>query len=168
MKTTQERIFLLLMGVCVLQILYYAPHMPERMASHFNSAGDPNGWSTRTVFFVLYGAMLNILFLAFRVLPSLFPRFSDNIINLPNKAYWLAPERRAATFFLIKERMVFLGNGVLIFFIATFQLVLMANLTDTRRMNAEVIWLVLACLLMFTMAWTFTFIRLFRMPPAKK
>lgn len=167
MKTAQERFSLFLVGICILQILSYAPLMPEHMASHFNGEGVPNGWSPRTAFFGLYLGLLVILFLAFRVLPGLISHFPDSIINLPNKGYWLAPERRAATFHLIRERMMLMGNGVLIFCIATFHLVFKANLTDARRMSAEAMWLILAVLLIFIVAWTISFVRLFRIPPEK-
>jgi|MudIll2142460700_1097286.scaffolds.fasta_scaffold191739_1 uncharacterized membrane protein len=167
MKIAQNRFFLFLVVICILQILYYAPRMPEQMASHFDAAGAPNGWSTKTVFFGLYLGILGLLFLSFRVLPGLISRFPESMINLPNKEYWLAVERKDETFLRIRERLMYMGNGVVIFLIATFQLVLLANFTEDRRMNAEVLWILLLLFLIFTLSWTIKFIRLFRMPSEK-
>ena len=167
MRMVQERFFLLLVALCILQILYYAPLMPEHMASHFDGAGAPNGWSTKTAFFGLYLGILGLLFLSFRVLPGLLPRFPESMINQPNKEYWLAVERKDETFLRIRERLMYMGNGVVIFLIATFQLVLLANFTEDRRMNAEVLWILLLLFLIFTLSWTIKFIRLFRMPSEK-
>jgi uncharacterized membrane protein len=166
-KTVQDRVFLFLVVICILQMLYYAPLIPEHMASHFDGAGAPNGWSSKMVFFGLYLGILGLLFLSFRVLPRLISRFPESMINLPNKEYWLAAERKDETFLRIRERLLFMGNGVVIFLIATFQLVFLANLTKDRRMNAEVLVALLVLFLLFTFFWTIRFIRLFRIPTEK-
>jgi len=165
MKTSQERIFLFVAAISILQIMYYAPLMPMQMASHFDGGGLPNGWSPRTVFCGLYVGIVVLLFLSFRILPAMLSRFPDSMINLPNKKYWLATEQRAATFHMIKENLLFLGNGVLIFCLATFQLVFLANLTEGHRMNAGALWVLLVLLLIFVLSWTVRFIRSFRLPP---
>ncbi len=67
------------------------PELPERIASHFNGAGVPNGWMTKDQFFTL-----NAFLVGMAVFTGLFPPFmiakvDPSLINLPNKDYWLAP-----------------------------------------------------------------------------
>lgn len=168
MRMVRERVLLILAGLCVLQFLYYAPRMPEQMASHFDNVGLPDGWSGKTAFFLLYAGMLFFVFLSFRVLPGLLSRFPDSVVNLPNKAYWLASERRAETFLRIRQHLGHMGTGVLIFILAVFQLVLMANLTEGRRLNTQLLWVLLLLFLLFALFWTVMFIRSFRMPTEKR
>ena len=74
------------------------PLLPDRLASHFGASGMPNGWMIKTQFFITYALVL---------LPALFIEFwlhrkvsktPEAKFNLPNKEYWLAPERRTETF----------------------------------------------------------------------
>lgn len=72
-------------------------NLPERVASHFARGGQANGWMPRETYvgFILGAAVLVPLVLVALLawLPHAFPR----AVNLPNRAYWLAEERRAAT-----------------------------------------------------------------------
>ncbi len=164
MKTTQERIFQLLIIVCTVQILFYASILPASLASHFSRDGEPNGWSSRTTFFGLYLGILVMVLLFFRILPGLLSRFPNTMINLPHKDYWLDPSRRDVTFSGIKDRIVSMGNGFLAFLIVTFQLVIQANLAEGIRLNSKELWILLAVFVVFTLSWIVRFIRVFRMP----
>jgi uncharacterized membrane protein len=140
MVRTRERNFIVLIGVCVLQIVYYWPLMPERMASHFDGTGNPNGWSSRGTFFCLHAGLTVMIIFIFRILPSLLHRFPASLINVPNREYWLASERRQEAFTLITDRLLIFGNGTLFLFVAIVQLVFQANLKDMLRMSAETMW----------------------------
>jgi len=162
MKTIQERIFLLLVSVSILQVLFYASLMPVSIASHFNGDGEPNGWSSRTAFLGLYSSIFIMVVLLFRFMPGFLSRFPDAMINLPNKDYWLAPGRRAATFSTIKDRFICLGNGLMTFLIVMFQLVVQANLTEGSRLNSKALWILLSVFVVFTISWTVNLIRMLR------
>lgn len=72
-------------------------NLPERVASHFARGGQANGWMPREAYvaFILGAAVLIpfVLVALLAWLPHAFPR----AVNLPNRAYWLAEERRDAT-----------------------------------------------------------------------
>lgn len=72
-------------------------NLPERVASHFARGGQANGWMPREAYvaFILGAAVLIPFFLVALLawLPLAFPR----AVNLPNRVYWLAEERRDAT-----------------------------------------------------------------------
>jgi uncharacterized membrane protein len=91
-------LFFAIVLAALAQCVHDFPLLPDRLASHFAASGIPNGWMTKTQFMVMYGVVF---------LPALAIEFwvSHRIankpitkLNLPNKEYWLAPERRAETF----------------------------------------------------------------------
>ena len=87
-------LFALLAVVFVVDLNQAAAQLPERVATHFDAAGRPNGWMTRPaditftaclgfgLAFVMIGLMYSI-----RFMPA-------SLINLPHHDYWLAAERR--------------------------------------------------------------------------
>jgi hypothetical protein len=135
------------------------------MASHFDGAGNPNGWQSRSAFFGLSLGVVLVLTCCFRVLPSLLHRFPDGLVNIPNKDVWLSPARRKGTFALLKDRMVLFGNATLLFLMAVMQLVVQANLDPALRISAGVVWVLLAVYLFFAIAWTAGLLLRFRKPP---
>ncbi len=164
MKSGAQKFFLLLVIVSFLQMLYFWPLTPETMASHFDGSGRANGWQTRVFFFVLYGGVLVLLFFTFQILPRQLKRFPDGLINLPNKGYWLAPERRAATFAVIEKQMILLGNATMMLIIGTMQLVFQANVDRSNRISGETMWIMLGAYICISIIWTVQFIRKFRKP----
>jgi len=98
MKT---RVPLVLVGILYL-VLFAAlvgtfEQLPERVASHFGGAGMANGWMTRE-HYLLFTICLGILLPGFLVALCFALRYLPAwTFNLPNRDYWLAPERRAET-----------------------------------------------------------------------
>jgi uncharacterized membrane protein len=73
------------------------PALPDRVATHFNFAGQPDGWMTRTqhlVFMTLFGIGLPLIFVLLSFLTRILP---NDVINVPRRDYWLAPQRRDET-----------------------------------------------------------------------
>ena len=88
--------FVFICGVLALDVAHYLPLVPDPVASHFGFSGRPNGWTTH--FRMIAGlAVLVLLFAAIFAATFFFGRIPDRLINVPNKPYWLAPERREAT-----------------------------------------------------------------------
>ncbi len=164
MKDGQQKFFFLLIIGSFLQMLYFWPLMPASMASHFDGMGQANGWAPRTGFFILYAGLIVLFLVIFRVLPGQFKKFPDGLINLPNKSFWLAPERRESTFGVIEKQMTFFGSATLILIILTMQLVFQANLTGSRSIPGAAMWILLAAYLFFSLLWWVNFIRKFRKP----
>ena len=151
--------------VALLQILYYRPRLPEVVASHFDAAGRPNGWSSRTSFFGIYLATIAGVLLVFLALPRAMSRLPDRWINLPRKDYWLAPPRRRETLAAIQRWMGWFGAGVLLFLIFMFQLAIQANLARDRAVGGEAFWVLLAGFVLFTLGWSLLFVLGFRRAP---
>ena len=157
-------ILAVLLAAAVLQILYYYPQLPSTVASHFGSGGRPNGWSTKEGFFGIYLGVLALFLLTFGGLPVLFRRISPVWINLPNKDYWLAPERRDYTVTTLRSEMLWFGNATIAFMIAVFELAIRANLVESPRLSEPAMWFLLAGYLVYTVLWLVQFYRRFARP----
>jgi len=90
---------------------------------------------------------------------------SDARINLPNKSYWLAPERRAETFRFLGAMLAWFSCGLLFVLISGTFLALRANLTDEGRFNSEAMLMILGAFLLFVILWLFRMFRHFRQTP---
>lgn len=77
--------------------LYYYPQLPERVISRFGLQGEPQGYMDKTSFLVfMLGLLLGLpLFLA--VVSWLTRYLPNELINMPNKDYWLHPSRRESS-----------------------------------------------------------------------
>ena len=72
---------------------WYWPALPERVASHFDGAGRPNGWSSKESFVGLMLGMTVFHAALFLGIEQLVRRAPAKWINLPHKEEWLAPAR---------------------------------------------------------------------------
>ena len=78
--------------------IYYGQWFPPQVAVRFTSAGDPYEWMDRIKFIVI-GTSVSFMLPPFVVaLIGVLPRaLPVSVLSLPNKQYWLVPERREAT-----------------------------------------------------------------------
>jgi uncharacterized membrane protein len=142
------------------QILYYYPNLPDRMASHFNGAGEPDGWMSRQNFLIFEAVILLLIIAEFSLLPLLIEKMPASLINLPNKTHWLSETNRNATFAVIRQYFEWFSVGLLALFIAVNEMVFRANLNKQPLSNS--IWIVLIVFLFLVGIWLVKFILRFR------
>ena len=157
-------VLLLLAAAGVVQLLLYHPLLPENLASHFDGAGKPNGFQSRNGFVALSGSVLILTVVLFGGLGALFRTIPSSWFNLPNRDYWLAPERREETLDEILRGMEWLGAVSLGLYLFIIQMVLETNLTPEPRLEARTTWIVLGLYLAYTAVWTVRFLLRFRKP----
>jgi uncharacterized membrane protein len=157
--------YLILVGLVFLgfaQALIYYPQMPTPMASHFDGAGIPNGWSTPAQFFGL-AITVELLSAGCFLIGRLVGRMPTSMINLPNKEYWLAPERREQTMRRFSDSMIDFGIITHALLLYAFQLCILANLNPPPRLSHGIVWaLILYAVL--TVAWTIRMLTSYRVP----
>jgi uncharacterized membrane protein len=71
--------------------------LPAHVASHFDIEGQPNGWMSRdglVKFMIGFGIFMPLFVVGMMAVTG---RIPVSFVNLPNRDYWLAPERRKAT-----------------------------------------------------------------------
>jgi len=147
-------LFAFLALLCAAQIAYYAPKLPDQVASHFRFDGTPDGYSSRMAFFVLYAVLMGFLLLCFLGGAWLLRRIPPSLINLPKKDYWLAPERRQETFAYLDRWLIILGGATVLFMLVLFQYIIMANLRGEGARMEHDLWVPLIAYLGFTAVMT--------------
>jgi serine/threonine-protein kinase len=156
-----------LLGLGAAQLAHFLPRMPERIATHFGADGMPNGWMTRTGFVVFELGILS--FMATVIVGSgLLARRRPDLVNVPNKDYWFAPERRVAGAYRLLRHMLWLLCGIVGFFIAVNQLVFDANRPVGEgggRLSTEGLLWAMGGSILGLLLWIGRLYMLFRRPP---
>jgi uncharacterized membrane protein len=160
-------LYFVMLTLSVLQWAHAYPQLPETMQSHFTANGTPNGWQPKEAFFLLTSVVIVLTaFMSFLV-PHLITSLSPDKINLPNKSYWLAPERREETSRFFRAQMAWFGCGLLFLLLYGISQAINANLPSVRHFDSQGMWYVLAGFLLFIAAWTVHFLRHFySVPPS--
>ena len=79
------------------QHAWYWSQLPDRVATHWGIDGQPNDWMTRTGATVtLCGLQIAVPWFLVAV-TSLASRLPHSMINIPNREYWLHPDRSSET-----------------------------------------------------------------------
>lgn len=157
-------LFFLLVLVALARCSHFYPLLPERMASHFDMSGLPNGWMTKALFFELYavGVAIGVVVV---FLPALtVAKLPASLINLPNKKYWLAPEHRDETYAFLKRSFAWFGCAFLAVEVVGLHLAMQANLLSPPHFSSESMSACLVVFLIWMVWWTIGFIRHFSAP----
>ncbi|MDM7991838.1 MAG: DUF1648 domain-containing protein [Candidatus Fermentibacter sp.] len=131
MKQPVSLLFVLLCVTCVFHALHYLPLLPERSATHFGISGAPDCWGGKSELVITYLGTVALMAAIFLAIPLAMHRLPDAMINLPGKAYWLAPERREETLEWLSTSMMLLGCATLVLMMDIFHQTFMVNLGET-------------------------------------
>lgn len=127
-------LFFLIILLAIAQCVHDFPLLPDRLASHFAASGAPNGWMAKSQFFILYAVMLlPALAVEFRVGRQIAKKPNARL-RLPNKQYWLAPERRAETFAYFESFFAWYGCAFLFLEVFAMGLAMRANFDTPPRL----------------------------------
>ena len=156
MRRPPRLLFAALLLLAVVFIFATVDRLPARIATHFGSAGFPNGWMTRGAygsFLLAFAVLVPVLLVA--VIGGLPHAFPDRI-NIPNRAYWLAPERRQESLAYLRDHAYRLGSLMVLFASGIHLLILEANTVVPPRLPGSVLVGMLAVFLvgMMTRIWT--------------
>ena len=146
--------------IFVLLVLYAAvhfsnlyPQLPDVVASHFNARGAANGWQTKQAFFsVFIGVSVLAIVVGFGV-PRIIAAVPAQLINLPNKQYWLAPEHLAEAMAFLNAYFAWFACAIFLIIILTFDYATQSNLHPENPPNPARMWYVLVGFLLFTLVW---------------
>lgn len=155
----------------VLSILAAAWHidatvalLPDSVATHFSGGGRPNGWMTREgyrVFMLLFVTALPLFMVAMAGwLPRLFPHAT----NIPNRHYWMAPERRAIALNFLTAHACWLGCLMVAFILGIHVLLLRANHSVPVQLPERAFFTVLGGFAVGLAVWIVVLVRRFRRP----
>jgi hypothetical protein len=108
--------------------------LPDPVASSFGAGGRAQGFMSRTAYGALFvGLAVGLPALLAGALAWL-PRRHPRLANIPNRDFWLAPERRAGVLARLERTGFLLGGGAAVFLAVVHALVLRANAHDPPRL----------------------------------
>jgi uncharacterized membrane protein len=164
-----RRTRLLLLGLVLFSLLEAARQWntaPSVVPSHFDAAGRPNAWSPREEFFLLQvGVTLGIAAL-FIGISRLLKSAPASLINLPNKSYWLASERREETMDRLASYFDVFSSATVLLLLVVFELASRASHGGSLETNYFLP--VLVSYLVFSAGWTVALIRSFANVPDER
>jgi uncharacterized membrane protein len=146
-------IFLGLIVIGAVQAHYYAQRMPEVIASHFGNAGMANGWQSKSAFFITeLGLIIAASVVTFGA-PLITALLPASAINLPNKEFWLAPDRREYILSYFRAQFAWFGCALLAFLLFVMQLVFRANLQPPPQLETSAFVPAIPLFLTFMAVW---------------
>lgn len=139
--------------------------LPPVVASHFGTGGAANGFAGRGAYTMLMIAMVigvpGLVASSIWLVRTLPPQ----LVNLPNKRYWLAPERRAATLEALASLSLRFAVALAVFLCFVHWLVVRANAVQPPTFPESWFFVGLAGFGVATLAWIVALFRRFGRVP---
>jgi uncharacterized membrane protein len=138
--------------------------LPESVATHFDAGGTPDGWSSRSGWAVSYVLLISVMAGLFVGLVYLLPRLPPSTVSLPNRDYWLAPERRADTYGRLGTHLLIMGAVTNLFNVGVMHLTVTANRQADAVRLGGVFWVLFGAYMLFVVGWAIWLFLAFRAP----
>ena len=145
-----------------------AGQLPARVATHFDFHGLPNGWMSRSghiVFVFILGTVVPVLVIGLLTFVRSLP---PALINVPNREYWLAPERRRETGAYLLRHGFWFACIIVCFVSGVHHLILRANTQATVRLATPLLLTLMGFFLAALTIWAVMMIRHFRRIPQQQ
>jgi Protein of unknown function (DUF1648) len=144
-------VFLMLCALGTAHAVYWYPRLPERMATHFDFNGKPDGWSTKGTFITIYYGVTAVSALLLFGVALLFRFLPARMMNLPNKEFWCSPEHQQETHDFLFYYFFWFASATLLLLIDLAEQTFRVNLGKTAALPHSM--LSLGCYLAFTALW---------------
>lgn len=151
LKKLSVTVLLSLSALCTAHALYYYPQLPDIVATHFGATGRPDAWAPKEAFLNVYLftlAFCTVIFLGISFTAS---RLPVSMINLPNKSYWLAPERKQETLDFLFHYFLWFASATILLLCDVMHQAFQVHLGRSEVLPHPVVSL--ACYLGFTALW---------------
>ncbi len=157
-------IFITALLICLFELARLWRIAPGQMAAHFNAAGDPDRFVSKAEFFLFQIQTLFVIVLVSLPLQVLFLILPPDLINMPNREYWLAPERRTETVARLGDFGSLMFGVILLAILAAFEISVHANLQTPIHFNAGLMGVVMVASMGFIMLMLMRLLVSFRLP----
>jgi len=127
--------------------------LPARVATHFGSGGYANGYMSHDGYVLFMLVMTTLLPISIVTMTGLVPRFAIRQISQRKRAYWLAPERRAATLAWLASHACALGVLITVFLLGIHLLTIEANERSPARLDESSLFVVLIGFVVLLAIW---------------
>ena len=157
----------MLFGAALLVVAVFvwqtAPGLPPLVASHFDAAGVPNSFMPRAGYIRFMLALgLGLPLASVAILALVFS--NANTMNLPNRDYWLAPERISSTRAFLLTRAAWFGVMMTLLMGLLHYLELNANAQVPAHLWSTLFMGTLLAFSAVTIGWVVALRRTFRRP----
>lgn len=113
-------LFVVVLFVCFSHAFYYYARLPAIVPSHFGLSGAADAWSGKSSLVGGYVLAVSLCGILFGGIGAFLHRLPISLINLPNRGYWLAPERKNQTIATLGSFMQMFGSLTLLLLFFTF------------------------------------------------
>ncbi len=144
MQRLSWSVLIIAVVVATAVVLATAPQLPPHVAAHFALNGIPDHWLDRDSYLALMLFLVAVMPLAGALVVAILIRNAPVLINIPNRAYWLAPERRAATVAFVTTGGLWVNAAFALFLAGVHRLVVNANEAQPPRLAAVPVGLLIA------------------------
>jgi uncharacterized membrane protein len=163
MQKAAWTVFALLLLFALVFVMRSSASLPALVASHFDAAGFPNAFMTRsgyTRFVLCLGIGLPVALVAF--LTWVYSRAND--FKLPNRDYWLAPQRIARTRARLVVHGIWFGSLLVTMVCFVHWLVLSAHRRVPPQLSNPAIEAGLLTFFLISGGWIIALLLAFRRP----
>ncbi len=154
-------VVVLALGASVFVYLTSA-RLPEIAATRFGAGGDPVAFMARGTYRVFMIWLVCAVPLLVAFLPQFIGARWPQLLNIRNREYWIAPERRAETLASVAARAMLLAAAMIVFLCFTHWLVVQANASPARQLSGVPFLAGLAAFVAFMIGWIVAFRARFR------
>ncbi|GAB4339098.1 MAG: DUF1648 domain-containing protein [Calditrichia bacterium] len=133
MKRFEKYLFISFLSLIVfflLQQLYYYSQLPDQVAIHFSFQGEPDSWAAKPAYIGIAFFLVLMIGGGMGFSYWLIGHSGNDLINLPNKEYWLAPDLRDETIARIRTYVLLLGIETWLFLMIIMHKSMQANLNE--------------------------------------
>ncbi len=162
--TLGRSLFCLLCLSLILLLILTIGQLPAVVASHFDAAGVPNGWSSRGFYAVLLAAIGVLLPLGIVGLVNAITERGPHLLNIPARDYWRRPEHGPEAIRRVRAYMWWLGCIMAGTALAVHGLILRAHTSIPPHLATGGIVTLLCGVLLAVGVWTIGWYRLLRPP----
>lgn len=152
----------------ILLLLLTLGRLPPVVASHFDAAGVPNGWSSRHSYAILLVAVGVLLPLGIIGLVNALTQRGPQLLNIPARDYWRRPEHGPEAVRRVRAYMWWLGCIMTGATLAVHRLIVGAHGSTPPRLSTGGIVTVFCSVLLAIGLWIVGWYRLLRLPGERK
>jgi len=137
--------------------------LPAMVASHFDAAGDPTAYMLRTSYirFMLL-LLVGVPAALVALLTWVYSRATD--MKLPNRDYWLAPERIGRTRDMLVAHGIWFGTLLISLGCYVHWLILSAHRQQPAHLSSDRLYAGLLIFFLITAGWLLAMLQAFRRP----
>jgi hypothetical protein len=133
-------LFFLTLAACSIELFWAYYQLPERVHAHFPSWSHIGAEGPKWMFVAISGSIPALIAIAALISIRLVKRQPDKFVQIPNRDYWLSPERRESTLGFIVSRLYLLGAIKFVADAIFIYAAVRANLAGTSELNPPLLF----------------------------